>query len=230
MVHLKPLYFWLGGISALSIVILLVFSHYYTNSENHNVVNNVTTNNFFSDNVTRSAIMQIDIKQNDTGHGLSANMLIQLDVIGKTDSIHIYPIIVPWGNDTTNTIILEDEHHIPIITKSGCNYDCGIFQTVLIIPSCVTGQGETMGRIKVVDNPVLSTLDHVYSRIFAKYVLPDILPENGQYKVKFVSPYYVKINLPNGSTVIGNHTTTCTIMSNSNKNSEFVYDLAFKLE
>lgn len=182
------------------------------------------------DNVTRTAIMQIDKKQNDTGHGLSANMLIQLDVIGKTDAIHIYPIIVPWGNDTSNTVTLEDENHIPIVIKSGCNYDCGTFQTVLIMPSCVTGQGETMGRIKIVDNPILSTFDHAYNRIFAKYVLPDILPENGQYNVKFVSPYYVKINLPKDSTVIGNHTTTCTIMSSTNKNSEFVYDIAFKLE
>lgn len=182
------------------------------------------------DNVTRTAIMQIDKKQNDTGHGLSANMLIQLDVIGKTDAIHIYPIIVPWGNDTSNTVTLEDENHIPIVIKSGCNYDCGTFQTVLIMPSCVTGQGETMGRIKIVDNPILSTFDHAYNRIFAKYVLPDILPENGQYNVKFVSPYYVKINLPKGSTIIDNHTTTCTIMSSTNKNSEFVYDIAFKLE
>lgn len=173
--------------------------------------------------------MDVSKKQNDAGHGLSANMLIQLDVIGKTNAIHVYPIIVPWGNDTTNTVTLEDENHIPLVIKSGCNYDCGTFQTVLIIPSCVTGQGETIGRTKVVDNPILSISDHVYNRIFAKYALPDILPESGKYHIKFVSPYYVRIILPEGSQVLSNQTTTCTV-SNTNKNTAFTTDITFELQ
>lgn len=226
MVLLKPLYFLLIGVLVSSILLFLVFLP--INKENISI-DNTKSINYFSDNVTRSATMNVSKKQNDTGHGLSANMLIQLDVIGKTDAIHIYPIIVPWGNDTTNTVTLEDGNHIPIVIKSGCNYDCGTFQTILIIPSCVTGQGETLGRIKVADNPILLTSDHVYDRIFAKYVLPDILPENGKYHIKFVSPYYVRINLPEDSRVLSNQTTTCTV-SNMHKNTAFTTDVTFELQ
>jgi hypothetical protein len=130
--------------------------------------------NYFEDNVTRSATMDVSKQQNDDKNVLSANMSLQLDVIGKTNVIHIYPVIVPWGNDTTNTIMLEDKNHVPIKIKSDCNYNCGTFQTILkTLPICVDEQGETIGDIRIgtIDLP---NSNNIYDRIFAKYHLPDI--------------------------------------------------------
>lgn len=224
MVLLKPLYFLLVGISALSIIILLVFSHYYANSENPNSVNSIITNNFFSDNVTRSAIMQIDKKQNDARLGLSVNVLTQLTVVGKTNTIQLYPLSTAWHNAEPFNVTFETENQKSINNSLG--YNTGRFLDIFAIPDCTTMDG----KVEPIRSYLIPTIEnHNYNKVFARYTLSDILPENEQYHVKFVSLYYVKINLPEGSTVIGNHTTTCTIISNQNKNSAFVNDITFKL-
>lgn len=187
----------------------------------------VNLDNFFSDNVTRIATMQIN-KKND-GQGLSANMLIHLTVVGKTSAIHVYPIVAPWSKNTTTDVVFEDEDHRPIQIKPDCNYNCGSFLQLLVIPECITEQGELAGGTRMTDDAVILTHNNIYNSVFAKYSLSDILPENGQYSIKFVSPYYVKINLPKDSIVLSNHTTTCTFTLDQNKRAAFSADVTFKL-
>ncbi len=215
------------GIIAITVISISLIL-FYTNTENPSK-NDIKSTNYFADNVTRSAIMNVNKKQSDATYGLSASMLIQLDVIGKTDVIHIYPMIAPWGNDTISTVVLEDKNHASIKVKSGCSYDCGTFQTIIALPKCINEQAEIIGSMRIADYPILSNLDHTYYQIFAKYALPDILPENGKYHIKFVSPYYVKINLPTESVVLSNHTATCKVALDSNKRLAFAADVTFEL-
>ncbi|MGI0066446.1 MAG: hypothetical protein ACREAT_06795 [Nitrosotalea sp.] len=217
------------GMTIIGMIFFVLFQDYLVQIKtNSSYINDTKLDNYFSDNVTRVATMQVDKKQKDS-KDLSANMLMTLDIVGKIDSIHAYPIIAPWGNVTTSNVTFEDENHMPIQIKSDCNYDCGTFLQLLKMPGCTTEQGQTLDGVRITDEAVIPVHNHNYTRVFAKYSLSDILPDNGQYDIKFVSPYYVKINLPEGSIVTSNHTTICTITVDPNKRSAFASDVTFEL-
>lgn len=213
-------------IGIISVILIVMASVLYRDNVVQKNIDYTKIPTILIDNVTRTAILQIDEKHNDTRQALSAHVIMTLDVIGKQDTINIYPI-APRNHNIMKNLVIEDENRIPL--KDDCCGQTGIFQQMLIVPLCIDDPRIISG---VADTSVFVT-NHSYKRIFAEYDLSDILPENGRYNINFTSLYPVKINLPEESIVLSNHTGACifptTDHGNDDKNEPFGIAVTFEL-
>lgn len=181
-------------------------------------------NDFFMDNVTRHSVIHIGYKQHDMNR-LGVNMTQDLVIAGHTNYVALWIFKTTWHTSQqadAEIVVLEDENHKKIMMSE----NVGTFQQVikvhircgddniLFIPYYSAGSVPMQGITS--------------SKIFVKYIFPDLLPDAGMYRLNFSSPYPVQFEFPSNFKVTYNYTKVCSVTYTKPHPNVFSYDLMFK--